>query len=1837
MAADHHIQQHQAHQHHSSQQPTTPSTTTITREDSLERLFPRCRLRSPPVDTAVLIDLSDDNVVQTSAALPLHSFGRPTPMTHADGGQSDSDASPIRRPPSLKLNIAAGQPQQQQLLQQRRYCPSVKYRTESAELRRSKFLRRPRTLDHNTWSLYGDVYAGGYEPSSDSEDNDGDHFGFPSGGKSGNVAPAPSSSSSSSSLRKSNPSASAAVRTSASESHIVGHWKKGGHNGHHAEAAGHQRHPRRRGVKEIYDLTPTLSAGSASGGGGGASGSSVQLDPTRMEIAGGREIVSLSRSRTRGSQRKQHRVQSMVDPAPVDSPPNNNNNSNNNNNNSTPSSSSNRSMNRYSGEVYYEESVGRYGFHVGGGNTLWGSQGLEPSFSIASHLNEKQYPSSGNAAAAGMADGTAAKSEQTCAQHHGLKRPLSWAGDDPVTDRQMAEQHPQREARELASASSPDRQGQSSDGEAKPSATLPNGPSTAIEDAAGTQMQAVHGYLTDFYPEVVAAELNSADPSSPSPLNLDNYLSEQLNQFAQQKSIRREASEAEEASQLLLSQSPPAQQQLTVATVIGGLTIAQYEGSPRRYGVRAHPAAMPVAPVNANGQDEYSDECGRAANGPIAGLPQARPLVPGFPRRITSSPNPAHPQATFSPSATRQTLVDLAAGPAATSTPVAATPEALSANHLSWHLEDVDDRSIRSSGGQDQHADAISLNAETDLGETEVGLQMGKSRNFTLSPETTDYDDSELDIYNGAELSVCPDIPALNGTQTSASCHVESFDGVAVGAETAGRRRNSSKSQNGLKGQFSSMPILEDGLSSGRSSAASGHEDISVASSASITSASDTEEDAVTDRIPLMSDRRMKQLSAQQQHALHPANNGCRNLAGASPLQSSITGLSGARSTKNSCSSSSSSTTAAAAGHQQQQQPQAMWSKKLSSALSDCDHHNHQEAGIIQGSFRARNATPPPPAPIAHRPPSSTTQQHAVQTAASTSPTVSNGVKSFAAASAVGSVGAQQNRANNHASPLRLSPGPDTPSITSGGAGGSSSSSSSSSSGSSCSSSGVGSSAGKMQNVGGQQQPKRVGPSGDLSLHELGDALDHGRMRKASSVPPPAAVAAIQSPLSRSPPIWVPRQSSDYWAKNSPTSTSPRSRCKVGGSGMHPDGSKLNVDDDDERETDQLLRDPDDQGFFDEHARPPVASDVGRAHPATRMGSPPTPSSLRSASTASSSTRSSPQQQQQVPQNHQPTMSVAAAATAALANGTSPSSSSGGGPPPPSRQSEPKDLKYRETTPSAKKKDDNSSQSKKKGRSKEVLIEGVLFRANYLGSTQIVCEGQPTKYTRMMQAEEAVSRIKDQDIGQDDGETGSHSSPASISFDEEDEDLETDAVAADESMALDLDDTQPESSADLSISSTRIHVNPGSETAVTSRSSCDFNANVSSCSGQSPRPEHLYGQDDDDEEQLDEEDDPPCVSSKVIHGCSFRLVYHGSSEIDELQPDSSAASGSWKYRTKKGMVEEAVLKLKAPEGETQPTTEVDLFISTEKIMVLNTELKEIMMDHALRTISYIADIGDLVVLMARRRMITQDGEDSSNKIAKTPKMVCHVFESEEAQFIAQSIGQAFQVAYMEFLKANGIEDQSFVREMDYQEVLNSQEIFGDELQMFAKKELQKEVIVPKARNEILGVVIVESGWGSMLPTVVIANLAPAGAAARCGQLNIGDQIIAINGISLVGLPLSTCQTYIKNAKSATVVKLTVVPCPPVVEVKIKRPDTKYQLGFSVQNGVICSLLRGGIAERGGVRVGHRIIEINGQSVVAVPHERIVGLLATSVGEINMKTMPTSMFRLLIGQETPVYI
>ncbi|KAM9215596.1 amyloid-beta A4 precursor protein-binding family A member 3 [Leptosomus discolor] len=369
----------------------------------------------------------------------------------------------------------------------------------------------------------------------------------------------------------------------------------------------------------------------------------------------------------------------------------------------------------------------------------------------------------------------------------------------------------------------------------------------------------------------------------------------------------------------------------------------------------------------------------------------------------------------------------------------------------------------------------------------------------------------------------------------------------------------------------------------------------------------------------------------------------------------------------------------------------------------------------------------------------------------------------------------------------------------------------------------------------------------------------------------------------------------------------------------------------------------------------------------------------------------------------------------------------------------------------------------------------------------------------------------------------------------------------------------------------------------------------------------------------------PCDPEDLLDGVIFGAKYLGSTQlVSERNPPTSV---------RMAQAQEAVDRIKAPEGESQPMTEVDLFVSTQRIKVLTADTQEAMMDHSLQTISYIADIGSLVVLMARRKL-PRRSEGAEEK--RLYKMICHVFHSADAQIIAQAIGQAFSVAYQRFLEANSI-DPSELSPRQYSRALEDQEQYNAELTHFSRQENCKDVCIRKQKGEILGIAIVESGWGSILPTVVIANLMHGGPAERSGELSIGDRLMSVNGTSLVGLPLATCQGIIRELKHQTEVTLNIVHCPPVTTAVIRRPDSKYQLGFCVENGVICSLMRGGIAERGGIRVGHRIIEINGQSVVATPHEKIIQILTQAVREVHIKTMPASTYRLLTGQEQPVFL
>ena len=61
----------------------------------------------------------------------------------------------------------------------------------------------------------------------------------------------------------------------------------------------------------------------------------------------------------------------------------------------------------------------------------------------------------------------------------------------------------------------------------------------------------------------------------------------------------------------------------------------------------------------------------------------------------------------------------------------------------------------------------------------------------------------------------------------------------------------------------------------------------------------------------------------------------------------------------------------------------------------------------------------------------------------------------------------------------------------------------------------------------------------------------------------------------------------------------------------------------------------------------------------------------------------------------------------------------------------------------------------------------------------------------------------------------------------------------------------------------------------------------------------------------------------------------------------------------------------------------------------------------------------------------------------------------------------------------------------------------------------------------MGIMVMESGYGSAIPACVIAHMNKTGSAAKSGLLNVGDHIISLNGVSLVGMPRKLCNEQIK--------------------------------------------------------------------------------------------------------------
>lgn len=72
-----------------------------------------------------------------------------------------------------------------------------------------------------------------------------------------------------------------------------------------------------------------------------------------------------------------------------------------------------------------------------------------------------------------------------------------------------------------------------------------------------------------------------------------------------------------------------------------------------------------------------------------------------------------------------------------------------------------------------------------------------------------------------------------------------------------------------------------------------------------------------------------------------------------------------------------------------------------------------------------------------------------------------------------------------------------------------------------------------------------------------------------------------------------------------------------------------------------------------------------------------------------------------------------------------------------------------------------------------------------------------------------------------------------------------------------------------------------------------------------------------------------------------------------------------------------------------------------------------------------------------------------------------------------------------------------------------------------------QLTLAKRKGDYMGLMVIESGYGSAIPSCVIAHLNKTGAAMKSGLLNVGDHIISINGVNLVGISKKACVEQLK--------------------------------------------------------------------------------------------------------------
>nr|XP_029711884.1 protein lap4-like isoform X22 [Aedes albopictus] len=185
----------------------------------------------------------------------------------------------------------------------------------------------------------------------------------------------------------------------------------------------------------------------------------------------------------------------------------------------------------------------------------------------------------------------------------------------------------------------------------------------------------------------------------------------------------------------------------------------------------------------------------------------------------------------------------------------------------------------------------------------------------------------------------------------------------------------------------------------------------------------------------------------------------------------------------------------------------------------------------------------------------------------------------------------------------------------------------------------------------------------------------------------------------------------------------------------------------------------------------------------------------------------------------------------------------------------------------------------------------------------------------------------------------------------------------------------------------------------------------------------------------------------------------------------------------------------------------------------------------------------------------------------------------------------------------------------------------------------KEVVLPKDQGS-LGFSIIGgtdhscTPFGAHEPGIFISHIVPGGIAALSGKLRMGDRILKVNGTDVTGATHQ--EAVMELLRPCDEIKLTVQhdPLPAgFQEVQIVKLEGE-RLGMHIKGGLngqrgnpldqadegvfISKINSSGAAKRDGrLRVGQRILEVNGISLLGATHQEAVNALRASGGTLHL--------------------